>query len=144
MGRPSYPNARRLLITADAGGSNGSRLRLCKLELQKLADETGNRCVSLPAGHQQVEQDRASTLLVHQPKLARQASAQFRNHRQSDRRDQHLNWPQGSSELNTEAYVAGIKVYDQAFAQIKIRRDRFHGDWNYEIHASILPDPGYF
>src|SRR3972149_742475 len=41
MGQPLYPKASRLLITADAGGSNGYRLRLWKLELQKLADETG-------------------------------------------------------------------------------------------------------
>jgi transposase len=43
MGRPAYPEATRLLITADASGSNGSRLRLWKVELQKLADETGLR-----------------------------------------------------------------------------------------------------
>ena len=41
MGQPAYPDATRLLITADAGGSNGYRLRLWKLELQRLADETG-------------------------------------------------------------------------------------------------------
>ncbi len=41
MGRQAYPKATRLLITADGGGSNGSRVRLWKLELQKLADETG-------------------------------------------------------------------------------------------------------
>jgi hypothetical protein len=41
MGREAYPGARQLLITADSGGSNGSRVRLWKLELQKLADETG-------------------------------------------------------------------------------------------------------
>ena len=41
MGQPLYPTARQLLITADGGGSNGSRLRLWKVELQKLADETG-------------------------------------------------------------------------------------------------------
>ncbi len=41
MGEPLYPNAKRLLITADGGGSNGSRVRLWKLELQRLADETG-------------------------------------------------------------------------------------------------------
>lgn len=45
MGQPAYPTATRLLITADGGGSNGSRLRLWKLELQKLADETGLRIV---------------------------------------------------------------------------------------------------
>ena len=41
MGKPVYRQAQRLLITADSGGSNGSRVRLWKLELQKLADETG-------------------------------------------------------------------------------------------------------
>jgi len=41
MGRESYPKAGQLLITADSGGSNGARVRLWKLELQKLADETG-------------------------------------------------------------------------------------------------------
>jgi hypothetical protein len=41
IGRPVYPKATRLLITADAGGSNGPRLRLWKVELQKLAEETG-------------------------------------------------------------------------------------------------------
>ena len=44
MGRERYPNAQRLLITPDGGGSNGSRLRLWKLELQKLADELGLQC----------------------------------------------------------------------------------------------------
>jgi hypothetical protein len=41
MGRQRYPNARELTVTADCGGSNGARVRLWKLELQKLADETG-------------------------------------------------------------------------------------------------------
>jgi hypothetical protein len=41
MGRPAYPHVQRLLITADGGGSNGSRVRLWKVELQKLADDTG-------------------------------------------------------------------------------------------------------
>jgi len=41
MGRELYPDATRLLVTTDAGGSNGYRLRLWKLELQKFADETG-------------------------------------------------------------------------------------------------------
>ena len=36
-------------------------------------------------------------------------------------------------KLNTDSYPAGIKVSDQELAQVKIRRDKFHGDWNYEI-----------
>ena len=59
MGQALYPSATRLLITADAGGSNGYRLRLWKLELQKLADETGLEIdvCHLPPG-QQVEPHR--------------------------------------------------------------------------------------
>src|SRR5215471_13282744 len=48
MGRPRYPRARRLLITADAGGSNGPRLRLWKWELQRLANRTG---MAITVGH---------------------------------------------------------------------------------------------
>jgi transposase len=135
MGQPSYPNATRLLITADAGGSNGSRLRLWKLELQKLADETGLRIVvcHFPPGTSKwnkiehrlfsfISQNwRGKPLRSFETIVsliaATTTSTGLRVH----------------AELNTETYAAGIKVSDQAFAQIKIRRDKFHGDWNYEI-----------
>jgi transposase len=135
MGQPSYPNATRLLITADAGGSNGSRLRLWKLELQKLADETGLRIVvcHFPPGTSKwnkiehrlfsfISQNwRGKPLRSFEAIVsliaATTTSTGLRVH----------------AELNTETYAAGIKVSDQAFAQIKIRRDKFHGDWNYEI-----------
>jgi hypothetical protein len=69
MGRPSYPKARRLLITADSGGHNGARVRLWTWELQQFADETGLEIsVLLPAGHQQVEQDRTPLVLFYQPR----------------------------------------------------------------------------
>ena len=72
MGKPVYRQAQRLLISADSGGSNGSRVRLWKLELQKLADETGlHISVCHSSGHQQVEQDRAPFVFLHQPELAR-------------------------------------------------------------------------
>ncbi len=135
MGQPSYPSATRLLITADAGGSNGSRLRLWKLELQKLADETGLRIVvcHFPPGTSKwnkiehrlfsfISQNwRGKPLRSFETIVsliaATTTSTGLRVH----------------AELNTETYAAGIKVSDQAFAQIKIRRDKFHGDWNYEI-----------
>jgi len=135
MGQPSYPDATRLLITADAGGSNGSRLRLWKLELQKLADETGLRIVvcHFPPGTSKwnkiehrlfsfISQNwRGKPLRSFEAIVsliaATTTSTGLRVH----------------AELNTETYPAGIKVPDQAFAQIKIRRDKFHGDWNYEI-----------
>ena len=79
LGRARYPNATRLLITADGGGSNGSRVRLWKHELQKLANELGLDIVvsHLPPPYQQVEQNRAPALLLHQPELARQAARQL-------------------------------------------------------------------
>ena len=79
LGRARYPNATRLLITADGGGSNGSRVRLWKRELRKLANELGLDIVvsHLPPPYQQVEQNRAPALLLHQPELARQAARQL-------------------------------------------------------------------
>jgi hypothetical protein len=72
MGQQRYPNARELTITADCGGSNGARVRLWKVELQKLADETGLmiRYPPLSAGHVEVEQDRAPAVLPHHAELA--------------------------------------------------------------------------
>ena len=59
MGKERYPQAKKLLITADCGGSNGSRTRLWKVALQELADEEKllDPCLSFPAGDEQVEQD---------------------------------------------------------------------------------------
>ena len=88
MGRPSYPQAKRLLITADSGGSNGARVRLWKWELQKLADEIGLEIsvCHFPPGTSKVEQDRTSSVLVHQPELAGQAIDQSRGCHQPHRR----------------------------------------------------------
>jgi hypothetical protein len=67
MGRTVYPQANRLLITADAGGSNGPRLRLWKVELQKLADQTGLRIAvcHFPPGTSKWNKDRASAVQLH-------------------------------------------------------------------------------
>ena len=91
MGAKRYPRARELLITADGGGSNGSRCRLWKVALQDLATRLGfaSSCVSFPAGHQQVEQDRASHVLPHHPKLARSPVGEPRGHHQPDREHQN-------------------------------------------------------
>ena len=78
MGRAAYPAARRLLVTADAGGSNGSRNRLWKLELQRFAerDRAEGVGVPLPARDEQVEQDRAPDVLLDHPELARPAAGE--------------------------------------------------------------------
>lgn len=135
MGRRAYPNATRLLITADSGGSNGSRLRLWKLKLQKLADETGLRIAvcHFPPGtskwnkiehrlfsfiSQNWRGKPLTSLQVIVSLIAATTTATgLKVH----------------SELDTGSYQSGIKVSDQDIAQLNIRRDKFHGDWNYEI-----------
>ena len=95
MGSPMYPKAQELLITADSGGSNSTRARLWKLELQRFADESGLRVWRQPpaAGHEQVEQDRAPHVLPHHRQLAWQAAGEPRGGRQPHRRHQHLGGP---------------------------------------------------
>jgi hypothetical protein len=72
MGRERYPQSDRLMISADGGGSNGSRVRLWKVELQMFADETGvaRRRLPLSARHIEVEQDRTPPVLSHHAELA--------------------------------------------------------------------------
>ena len=91
MGSKRYPDARELTITADCGGSNGARVRLWKIELQKLADETGLtlRCPPLSARHVEVEQDRAPPVLPHHAELARSAADKPHGRRRVDRRHNH-------------------------------------------------------
>jgi hypothetical protein len=87
MGAKRYPNASALLITADGGGSNGSRCRLWKVALQSFVHPPGvaGARVPLPARNEQVEQDRTSHVLPHHPELARSTAGQSRSHCQSDR-----------------------------------------------------------
>jgi len=138
VGRARYPNASRLLITADGGGSNGSRVRLWKCELQKLANELGLDIVvsHLPPA-QQVEQDRAPPLLLHQPELARQTTRQLSRHRRADLGHHHQNRPH-------RALPTRHRPISQRHCRIGCRDDRhhiqraeFHGEWNY----TISPDP---
>ena len=82
------PTPRSLLITADGGGSNGSRVRLWKSSCSSWPTNSAfpSPC-ALPARHQQVEQDRAPPVLVHHRQLARQTARQPPGHRRSDRRN---------------------------------------------------------
>lgn len=137
MGQQAYPQARRLLITADSGGSNGARLRLWKVELQKLANETKLRVAvcHFPPGTSKwnkiehrlfsfISQNwRGKPLVSHEVIVNLIANTTTSKGLKVQ------------SELDPGAYPAGIKVSDQELARVALRRDRFHGDWNY----SILP-----
>ena len=137
MGQPAYPKATRLLITADSGGSNGSRVRLWKVELQKLADETGLRIsvCHLPPGTSKwnkiehrlfsfISQNWRGKPLVNHEVIVNLIAATTTE-----------TGLKVHSELDTQSYPPGIKVSDKEVAAIALRPDKFHGDWNY----SILP-----
>jgi DNA-binding phage protein len=138
MGQSAYPHARRLLITADGGGSNGSRVRLWKVELQKLADETGlaiSVC-HLPPGTSKwnkiehrlfsfISQNWRGKPLVSHEVIVNLIAATTTKTGLTVR-----------CALDRNAYPAGRKVSDDELAQIRLQPDEFHGDWNYTILPS--------
>ena len=105
MGRERYPKARELTITADCGGSNGARVRLWKVELQKLADETGlvHPRPPLSAGHVEVEQDRAPAVLPHHAELARPAAHRSPGRGRVDRCDDDQDRPESRERARHRA-----------------------------------------
>ncbi len=136
MGRETYTGADRLLITADGGGSNGARVRLWKIELQKLANETGlaiSVC-HLPPGTSKwnkiehrlfsyISQNwRGKPLVSHEVIVNLIASTITRTGLTV------------KCELDTNKYTKGTKVTDEELRQVNIIRDEFHGEWNYAIH----------
>jgi len=135
MGRPAYPEATRLLITADAGGSNGSRLRLWKIELQKLADETGLRIAvcHFPPGTSKWNKIEHRLFSYISQNWRGKPLRSFETIVCLIAGTTTSTGLKVHAELNTESYQAGIKVSDRELAQVNIRRDKFHGDWNYEI-----------
>ena len=137
MGKELYPDAQELLITAD-GGSNGSRVRLWKLELQKLANELGIpiRVSHFPPGTSKwnkIEHRlfsyismnwRGKPLVSHEAIVNLIASTTTRKGLKV------------RAELDSGHYPKGIKVTDEEFVAIHISRDEFHGEWNYSIVPS--------
>ncbi len=137
MGRRSYPKARRLLITADSGGSNGSRVRLWKWELQQFADETGLEIsvCHFPPGTSKwnkiehrlfsfISQNwRGKPLISHEVIINLIAATTT------------ATGLAVKSKLDSNIYPAGLKVSDQQMAELRLRRDKFHGDWNYSLLA---------
>jgi transposase len=135
MGEPSYPKAKRLLITADAGGSNGSRVRLWKWELQKLADETGLEIsvCHFPPGTSKwnkiehrlfsfISQNwRGKPLVSHEVIINLIAATTSKTGLGV------------KSALDTNSYPDKIRISDQQMAELRLKRDSFHGDWNYRL-----------
>jgi len=135
MGRRAYPQAQELLITADAGGSNGSRSRLWKLCLQALVDELGLRIsvCHFPPGTSKwnkIEHRMFCHITENwrgRPLTSRAVVVNLIGHT-TTRQGLRVR-----AALDENGYEHGIKVSDAEFADIRIRPDRFHGDWNYKI-----------
>jgi transposase len=135
MGQEKYPKAEQLLITADGGGSNGSRLRLWKLELQKLADETG---LTIAVSHfppgtskwNKIEHRLFSFISKNwrgQPLTSLEVIVSLIAATTTKK------GLKVHAEIDDSTYPPGAKVSDSAMQAIKLRRDQFHGEWNYQI-----------
>jgi hypothetical protein len=141
MGRERYPDADHLMITADGGGSNGSRVRLFKVELQKLADETGLtlQVCHYPPGTSKWNKIEhrlfchitqtwrgkplTSRLAVVELIAATTTTAGLRVR----------------CELDTRSYPKGIKITDAEMTTLNIKGDKFHPEWNYTISPRMPP-----
>jgi hypothetical protein len=145
VGRHDYSRARRLLITADGGGSNGYRTRGWKTHLADLADETGLEITvcHLPPGTSKwnkIEHRlfshitmnwRGRPLTSHEVLLKTIAATTSRTGLTVH------------AELDSGEYPTGIRISDEAVDALPITRHRFHGDWNYTFHpADHRPHPG--
>jgi hypothetical protein len=135
MGRKRLPNARELLITADGGGSNGSRCRLWKVALQELADKTGLKLTvcHFPPGTSKwnkiehrmfshiTQNWRGRPLISHEVIINLIANTTT---------------TKGlviKAELDVHTYETGVKVSDAQLAALRLKKAKFHGDWNYVI-----------
>ena len=135
IGRTRYPHATRLLITADGGGSNGSRVRLWKRELQTLANEIGIDITvhHLPPGTSKwnkiehrlfsfISQNWRAQPLVSYRVIVDLIAATTTKTGLTVR-----------CEIDENLYPKGIAVSDAEMAAINIAHHDFHGDWNYTV-----------
>ncbi|MBI5332087.1 MAG: ISAzo13 family transposase [Candidatus Aenigmarchaeota archaeon] len=139
IGKSKYPKAKTLTITADSGGSNGYRIRLWKLELQKFSNQTRLfiRVRHFPPGTSKwnkIEHKlfsfisknwRGKPLLTH---------AVIINLISATKTTKGL---EVSCMLDKNNYPTGIKVSDKEYTKINIFPEKFHGDWNYTIKPNI-------
>ncbi len=135
MGKKRHPTATRLMISADGGGSNGYRVRLWKVELQKLADELRLPITvcHLPPGTSKwnkIEHRLFSFITINwrgKPLRSYRTIVQLIAATTTD------TGLKVRAELDENKYPKGIKVSDAQLAAVNLSRHSFHGDWNYTI-----------
>lgn len=135
MGGCTYPNAQRLLITADGGGSNSSRSRLWKKGIQKLSDETGlviDVCHFPPATSKwnKIEHRLFSYISQNWRGKPLVSYEVIVNLIASTKTEKGL---EVTCELDTKTYDTGIKIKDKDMKSINLEKHDFHGEWNYTI-----------
>jgi len=141
LGQARYPEAKRLVITADCGGRNGARVRLWKRELQRFANETGLAVTvaHLPPGTSKwnriehrlfayISQNWRGKPLVSHQVIVQLIGATTTQTGLTVR-----------CEIDANRYPKGIKVTAAEMATLAIERDPFHGEWNYTISPNQQP-----
>jgi hypothetical protein len=135
MGSKVYPKAKELLVTADGGGSNGSRLRLWKVALQELANTIGLKIkvCHFPPGTSKwnkIEHRMFCHITENWRGRPLRSLVVIVNLIGNTRTAMGLRI---EAELDETAYGIGIKVSDEQLAAVSIKKDDFHGEWNYTI-----------
>jgi Rhodopirellula transposase DDE domain len=143
-GRDDYPQARRLLITADAGGSNGYRTRAWKAELAALAAGTGLEITvcHLPPGTSKwnkIEHRLFSHITMNWRGRPLASHEVIVNSIAATTTRAGLTV---HAELDPGSYPTGTEISDAQMAAIPLTRHRFHGDWNYTLRPHPAPAPG--
>lgn len=136
IGRARYPNARELTITADCGGSNGARVRLWKVELQKLADETG---LTIKVRHYPPGTSKWNKI---EHRLFCRITQNWRGRPLTDYATiieliTATTTKAGlkvETALDTTVYEKGIKIRNAEMKRLDIRGDAFHPEWNYAVN----------
>ena len=139
-GRKLYPKATTIVITADGGGSNGSRLRLWKFALQKMADEIG---ISVSVCHFPPGTSKWNKI---EHRLFSFISSNWRGEPLLDyetivnliSRTATTKGLTVSCRLDRRKYPTGRRVTDDEMNAVNLERNKFHGDWNYTIRPAII------
>jgi transposase len=142
MGQQQYPQATRLLISADSGGSNGSRVRLWKWELQQLADETGLSIMvcHLPPGTSKWNKIEHRLFAWISQNWRGKPLTSYAVILQLIAATTTAAGLTVQCQLDTTSYPAGRKIADEEMATLSIQPDAFHGEWNYTILPRATSD----
>ena len=139
-GRKLYAQATTLLITADGGGSNGSRLRLWKLEMQKLADETGltiSVC-HFPPGTSKWNKVEHRLFSFITSNWRGEPLVDYETIVNLIARTTTAKGLKVKCRLDRRKYPTGRKISDEEMRRVNVVRNTFHGEWNYVIKPNSV------